>query len=303
MAFMSGPVQAGYQQAGGEPSFFSEIGGTALLGGAMQHGAGKFGNWVAKKHGYAGVGYGGFAYTQHSGVLSGGWNNRFALAAKGGMLETFGFEAIEDVAGFNKMAKGFGVEQISGGQKFSFMGAKNAQLRAMRVMQNTPYTGVPKVPRSGFAALKAEGLGLNALGRIAGTAFGAYAIYSGVSRGYQQGGVTGAIAGGAKEAAMWAGMHVGATAFASATGMSVGSVLLPAAIIGGLAYGGYKATEYGRDEYKKIGRTEFVAPLVDPLGTGHTMRQRSLMAMQKSHINGKLAIGNEALLLHSPRLR
>jgi hypothetical protein len=54
-----------------------------------------------------------------------------------------------------------------------------------------------------------------------------------------------------------------------------------------------------REHAIKHATLEMGAPAQDPFGTISTMRQRSIMAIQNSRVNGRTALGNEAMLLYS----
>jgi hypothetical protein len=130
-------------------------------------------------------------------------------------------------------------------------------------------------------------------------------LYEGYS-GYQEGGALGAVGGVAKSMAMnyalgmaWslakgpALVALGATAAAvgigaAATNQSVASFVSP-------LFRGQM-----REHAIKHATLEMGAPTVDPFGTVSTMRQRSLMAIQNSRVNGRTALGNEAMLLYRP---
>lgn len=152
--------------------------------------------------------------------------------------------------------------------------------------------------------------------RAIGPAFMAYSAYSG----YQEGGVWGATKS--------VGTDIGTTYLlgrgfsflggvaAKATGVGVAAAGLAAAGIGiygaasGQGFGGALGTVYGaisrpaiHDYAKSHARLEMGTPLVDPFGTAATMRQRSLMAIQNSRVNGRTALGNEATLLYQGYFR
>jgi len=50
---------------------------------------------------------------------------------------------------------------------------------------------------------------------------------------------------------------------------------------------------------KQVRALELGTPMNDQFGTIATLRQRSLSAIQNSHVNGRMALGNEAALLHT----
>ncbi len=76
------------------------------------------------------------------------------------------------------------------------------------------------------------------------------------------------------------------------------------AVMGATAVAGQAADFYERGtkagmRERQVRNLEMGAPVADPFGTISTLRQRSLSALQNSHVNGRMALGNEAALLHS----
>jgi hypothetical protein len=134
--------------------------------------------------------------------------------------------------------------------------------------------------------------GLTFLGRAAFPLFTAHAAYTG----YQEGGILGAAGGVAESALMWGAMRAGWTML----GGSVG-----AGLVGGVAmgYGMYRLGEAARRNERRVRGLELATDVVDRFGTMSTMRQRSLQAIQNSHLNARMALGNEALLMSTPYLR
>lgn len=124
------------------------------------------------------------------------------------------------------------------------------------------------------------------LGRAFFPAFTAFSAY----QGYKQGGVLGAAKNVAVDVAAWGAMRA---AFSIATH----PVGLAAAAVVGAGYGAYKLGEAAQKYDKRVRRLEMGADVVDRYGTLSTMRQRSLQAIQNSHLSGRLALGNEALLV------
>ena len=105
--------------------------------------------------------------------------------------------------------------------------------------------------------------------------------------GYKEGGVAGA----AKEfGMMWAGDMVIRTAM-TATGLPI--LATAGAMAGAYAFG-KAAGSYG----KKMTHLELAAPHIDQFGTVATIRQRSLQALQDTHLNGRGLLGNEAAMMH-----
>jgi len=138
------------------------------------------------------------------------------------------------------------------------------------------------------AARAAGSLGLKALPLVGNLAF--------MYMGYQEGGIGGAIDAGIESAKIAVAWEIGAAA--------LGSAALPLAIgaaaVGGAAYGYYqfgeKAQKYGR----KMRKLEMGGEVTDRFGTMSTLRQRSLSALNNTHVNGRMALGNEAAIMHTP---
>lgn len=138
------------------------------------------------------------------------------------------------------------------------------------------------IAENGLAVGIARGA-MHTAGALFGPAFVAMDMY----KGYRENGITGALVGGAKgvlEMGMWELVDIGS--------------LLPAAPIAATAMIGYGVGEAAIAHQKKLRRLEMGMPQIDRFGTIATSRQRSLQALQKTHINGRLALGNEALLMH-----
>lgn len=140
--------------------------------------------------------------------------------------------------------------------------------------------GQTKIGRP-FAKAMSETIGRKA--GLLGNAFTLYEVY----RGYQEGGVMGAAKG--------FGVSYG---FNLASRLLLKSTLGPVAAVAAVGIGTYqfgkKAGEYG----KKMSGLEMATPYIDQFGTMATMRQRSLQAIQNTHLNGRAALGSEAQILH-----
>jgi hypothetical protein len=141
---------------------------------------------------------------------------------------------------------------------------------------------------------------MGGVGRTLGLGFMAWDAYSG----YKEEGVWGAAKGLARGFAENYAM--------GALGIPLLKAAAVGALIGGVAYGvasaaGIRGTggagifksnvERWRAEHRSI---NLGTPVLDPYGTGSTMRQRSLQAIQESRINGMNALGNEASLMYRP---
>jgi hypothetical protein len=142
--------------------------------------------------------------------------------------------------------------------------------------------------------------------RVFDANFNAAKAAYGAGRGATIGRLTGGVARsgigywGARAAGVGAGLTAGTLAGVAA------SVFNPYAwaIAGGL-YAYDQASEFIDDKnraaarHKQVRSLELGTPVLDQFGTIATLRQRSLSAIQNSHVNGRMALGNEAALLHS----
>lgn len=151
---------------------------------------------------------------------------------------------------------------------------------------------------SGFAtSMMHQYVGRNFLGpAMIGAAKG---IWGGAKAGWAFGG---ALAGA--EAGWLASGTMGL--FMGAGGATVAALLNPVTLtIAAGAYGYNKAAEYIQHtdraiaRHKQVRGLELGGPIQDQFGTISTLRQRSLQALQNTHVNGRMAFGQEAALLHS----
>ena len=111
--------------------------------------------------------------------------------------------------------------------------------------------------------------------------------------GYQEGGILGAARGGAESVAF---------SFAMRAGLGLIGPAAYAAIPAAAGYGMYQFGEAAREHVKNLKQLEFGgSQIMDALGSAGaaTSRQRSVMALQNTHLNGRMAMGNEALLMHT----
>ncbi len=172
------------------------------------------------------------------------------------------------------------------GETFGFQFEKMGS-GAMRDYKNMGFMG--KAAKGGIKA--------NWMGNAVGLAFVGYDAY----QGYKEGGVLGAAKNTATSAISW-GLMRGAWNMAAGTLGSV-PVAIGAAAVGG-AYGYYRMGEAGQKYSKNLKKLEFRgADIGDTFGTMATMRQRSLNAIQNSHVNGRMALGGEAAMMHTTYLR
>lgn len=113
--------------------------------------------------------------------------------------------------------------------------------------------------------------------------------------------------GGVKGAAEYAAWDYGIGVTLKTLGYALGGVegaLTVGAIAGTVGYATLKYQGLNpasfltrplvKDHMKKQARLELARPMVDTFGNIASMRQRSINAMQRSYINGRTALGNEA---------
>jgi len=148
------------------------------------------------------------------------------------------------------------------------------------------------------------GLSGKGLGRLIGPAFTLMAA----AQGYQEGGVSGAAMGAASEIGTFYAFNAALSAMGtSAAVIGAGVGLAAGAGLGAFYASGGETKQLFRpftNEYlKKHARLEMGTPVLDRFGTMSTMRQRSFQALQNSKINGRSALGNEALMSYSPYYR
>lgn len=139
-------------------------------------------------------------------------------------------------------------------------------------------------------ALDAYGLnkGTGGLDRAFRLAFLGYDAY----KGYQEGGLGGAALNVAHGVAEQYAMRAAMSAVAP-----IALPLTALALTAGGLYANKRAIEVGEERYRKHARLEMGTPIVDQFGTAATMRQRSVMALNNSRLNGMTALGNEAALM------
>lgn len=146
---------------------------------------------------------------------------------------------------------------------------------------------------------QAASAGSKALRMTGGTAMGSiglagsmYMLYTG----YQQGGVVGAAKSAAES------VFYGA-AFKTAGALLGNPLTWGALAVGAAGYGAYALGEAGQRYERQIrnlevGGDENMINAINSYGAS-TMRQRAAVALNNSHINRRLALGNEASMFHS----
>ena len=168
-------------------------------------------------------------------------------------------------------------------------------------------------------------------GGLLGLAFTGYSMY----QGYEEGGAWGAVKGGAgsvaenyafgavSKALHLGGVGIGAavvlgTAANIAGNAALGEIAGPgslplSALVGGPI--GFAANAMSNRIFPPLARSavashmhrhaelEMGRPVIDEFGTLATMRQRSMMAIQNSKINGRCGLGNESTYTFRPYFR
>ena len=147
-----------------------------------------------------------------------------------------------------------------------------------------------KAVSEGFMGLKGGASFGKALPGVLGLGFTAIMAHEG----YQQQGVWGATKGVA-ESALWSALPRLAGGLINPGTMAVGAVAA-------LGYGAYQLGEAGKAHHKRLRDVEMsvMSPDVFNSHGAATMRQRSVMALQNTHINGRMAMGNEGMIMHTP---
>lgn len=151
--------------------------------------------------------------------------------------------------------------------------------------------------------------GAGILGR-AGGLIGLGYMASSMYEGYQEGGVTGAVGAGVEQVGLnYLFGRAVSTVFKGIVPFAAKAGLVGAAAIGvGAAITNQSVANFlsplARGQVREHGikhaKLEMGAPTIDPFGMVATMRQRSLMSIQNSRVNGRSALGNEASLLYRP---
>lgn len=173
--------------------------------------------------------------------------------------------------------------------KTSFMGGARHELSAARTLAKHGMKGAAgkALARGAFGAAL-PGMGLYFMGKAGIT-------------GFKEGGVTGAATGMAGEAAFWVGTTMAFRALANPVGLAAVAGTAATAAAG---YGLYKAGEASWQYHLKSLPLETTGSLSAFQTSGAaTMRQRSVMNIQRSHLNARSAFGNEAQYAHIARYR
>ena len=256
---------------------------------------------------HASIGAAGYAAYGARGAL----NTKIGGAVKRGVAETFGFQHYKGVSegwlGWKKT--GYGEAYLKGSGDFTAKGApaqrtfsniKHAGMRdkltASRKAKITAHQAEVAVgarragKKAAWSAAKKGGIGMAAgtAGKLAMGGISPAFAAANVVHGYKTGGVSGAAGAFAEEVAMFAAFEL------------VGSAtVIGGGLVAGAAYGAYQALGAAQEHHRGLRKLEMGGTLRDPFGTISTTRQRSLMALNNSHINGRMALGQEASLMHT----
>lgn len=149
-----------------------------------------------------------------------------------------------------------------------------------------------------YMSQQGSGKALRLAGRTAmagaGLAFTGYFAY----QGWREEGLWGAAKGVGESVVGNIAARVGVSMLANPFGLAAAATV-------GAGVGMYALGEKSKEHVKSLKRTEFATTqMIDALGSAGaaTMRQRSVMALQNTHINGRMALGNEALLMRTSYL-
>jgi len=236
-----------------------------------------------------------------------GFNARFGQSYIGrsiqmGAAESFGFSYKGSMFGINATSQGFlGLRESLPEFRAARQGRPTFGKPQMgRVYSKARGMGMGKFSSTRMAVTHgARQAGMRGVGKILGKALPGglglaatgYFAYSG----YQEGGALGAVKG-VGESIAWT------TAFKLAGGLA-NPVIGGAAIVGAVGLGIYAYGEASQAHVKKLRDIEMggTGAIMDAIGSmpAATMRQRSVLALQNTHINGRMAMGNEALYMHT----
>ena len=213
-----------------------------------------------------------------------------------GAKESFGW----NYSGFSvRNAKNEGFLGLSRQLKKNPIVTKNTAMVLASDAQRMGWANPNWMPPSGgkynIKALGRTSINVGNIGRAAGAAiFGAANLaYTGYTmyQGYQDNGVLGA------------GYAAGESVFYSSLGRLAFTYAPTVATIGAVAgagYAGYQVGEAMQEKMRSLRRIEFGDNIAMRSAGAATTRQRSVMALQNTHLNGRMALGNEAMLIHNP---
>lgn len=222
------------------------------------------------------------------------WDSFFWRNVKRGSLESVGwyYDGWKN-KGFLGI-KGSGTAQRQGLYKAFRRGGMDT-IEAKAALSKTTQTQYKMLRRRGLTPEGARKLISSSTGRavaagVFGLALTAYSIYEG----YQEHGFGGAVGAATEMGALGIGISMAKDALYNPAGAIVGGL----AIAGAVTYG---VNKYGEARQRRIKGLEFAAVnsnIVDSQGA-YTERQRAINALNDSRINARIALGNEAALLHT----
>lgn len=140
------------------------------------------------------------------------------------------------------------------------------------------------------------GKGMGKLGRGLGLGYLAYNAITG----FQEGGLGGAAKEVAHGAAEGYVLGQASSLLGAVVTNPIGLAMIGGAAVGAGMYAKSQFITKMQDRHRKFTQLEMGRPMLDPFGNMATSRQRSIMAMQQSKINGRSALGQEASLLYRP---
>lgn len=198
----------------------------------------------------------------------------FGKSLKAGTIESFGWN----------------LEEFAGGAKnYGFLGWQK---------WGDEFAGITRNASGAITKTASTAGGIRGAGRVAfGTAGRAIPLLATAYfayEGYQREGVWGAAKGIGESIAYSAAFHY--------IGGALGAAFGPLSIAAGIGVAGYMLGEAGIAHAKGIrqlemGQSDQMQATVHSAGAA-TMRQRSLMALNNTHLNGRMALGNEGFLMH-----
>jgi hypothetical protein len=225
----------------------------------------------------------------HGGLAS----NKYGRAALSGAASSLGWDYTYDKKAGSMVNKGFlGYKNTGVGKYYSALRSGGASrlsaLGRTGAQAGRSFSHMASGGKMGGAITRRFGSQL--LG-VAGKALGPAMGLLAVAEGARTGGVSGAFSAGVESVGSWAAMEVGLAALSGTVN--------PLALGALAGYAGYKFADASRDYGRSLKKLNMGAPIVDMFGTVATTRQRSLQALQNTHINGRMALGNEGMLMHT----
>jgi len=231
------------------------------------------------------------------------WSQRFGKTGIGratqqGIMETLGWNYRKDKIGGGYTSQGFmglGEREVSEGvfEKTAFSKAYETE----KWLQGGGVRGGARALRQTLPAFArqagARGIAKGAWGVIKHGGFlnAGFTAWNAIE-GYREDGIVGA----AKSVAIGGAIQIGMD-YAMST-LALGAAFDVAAPLAAIGYGAYRVGKASIARGKRYRNLEMGTPFVDTFGTAATIRQRSLQAIQNSHIGGRMALGNEGALMH-----